>query len=167
MKTPSALIRARLLASTAAAAAVMGLASGCAATDPTPPEPSTSSTAALPTAVAPQTAALIDAVRHQFPAISTVSAMRPTDPDPAHRQGRAVDFMIPNSATPAGIALGNAVAEYVWRSDPRWHVDYVLWRRAYRDGPTKSVPMEDRGSPTANHETHVHVTLSPRGPASL
>ena len=117
--------------------------------------------------MAPQTDALIDAVRRAFPMISTVSALRPTDFDPAHRRGLAVDFMIPDSTTPSGIALGNAVVDYIWRADRRWRIDYVLWRRAYRDSPSNSIRMEDRGSPPANHETHVHVTLSPFRPTDL
>lgn len=164
MTTSAATPRLRLIAAALAAITVLGVTAGCATTEPTAQRPSATSPTAVPAAVSPQTEALIDAVRQQFPAISAVSALRPTDLDPGHRQGRAVDFMIPNSTAPAGIALGNAVVDYVWRSDPRWHIDYVLWRRAYLDSPTNSIPMEDRGSPTANHETHVHVTLSPPQP---
>ncbi|WP_425295888.1 hypothetical protein [Nocardia abscessus] len=35
---------------------------------------------------------------------------------------------------------------------------YVIWRQRYNDGNGWSY-LEDRGSPTANHYDHVHVSF--------
>lgn len=68
-----------------------------------------------------------------------------------HPQGLALDFMV-NTAT------GNALADYVLANRKAFGVTYVIWRQRYNDGSGFS-PMEDRGSPTANHMDHVHVSF--------
>ena len=37
---------------------------------------------------------------------------------------------------------------------------YVIWRQRYWEPGGSWEPMEDRGSPTANHMDHVHVTVN-------
>jgi hypothetical protein len=76
-----------------------------------------------------------------------------------HDDGRAVDFMIPDYRSGAGNDLGWAVAE--WASNQPG-VDYVMFDRrifgswAPEDGWTS---VGDRGSDTANHRDHVHVSV--------
>jgi hypothetical protein len=55
-------------------------------------------------------------------------------------------------------ATGNALAEHVLANQQAFGVTYVIWRQRYNDGSGWS-PMEDRGSPTANHMDHVHVSF--------
>ncbi|WP_330230552.1 hypothetical protein [Nocardia sp. NBC_00508] len=72
--------------------------------------------------------------------------------DGDHGAGLALDFMTPDSAR------GDAIAEFVLNNKRRFGVTYVIWRQRYNDGSGWSY-MEDRGSPTANHYDHVHVSF--------
>jgi hypothetical protein len=59
-------------------------------------------------------------------------------------------------------AKGNAVAQYVIENAARFNVEYVIWKqRIYVIGGSGWKPMADRGSPTANHMDHVHVSFKP------
>ncbi|MEU0878038.1 hypothetical protein ABZ345_05520 [Lentzea sp. NPDC005914] len=68
-----------------------------------------------------------------------------------HPAGLALDFMVDP-------ATGNALADYVLANRRAFGVTYVIWRQRYNDGSGWSA-MEDRGSPTANHMDHVHVSF--------
>uniref|UniRef100_UPI0039BF846A hypothetical protein n=1 Tax=Lentzea alba TaxID=2714351 RepID=UPI0039BF846A len=68
-----------------------------------------------------------------------------------HPLGLALDFMV-NTAT------GNALADYVLANRKAFGVTYVIWRQRINDGSGWKA-MEDRGSPTANHMDHVHVSF--------
>ncbi|WP_433758018.1 hypothetical protein [Nocardia sp. CA-135398] len=70
-----------------------------------------------------------------------------------HGAGLAVDLMTSDSAH------GDAIAEFVLANQQRFGVTYVIWRQRYNDGNGWS-SMEDRGSPTANHYDHVHVSFA-------
>ena len=89
---------------------------------------------------------------------STVSAFggyRPGDPGD-HGSGRAVDIMV--SGDP-----GLAIARYVQAHARELHVTYVIYQqKIWLVGhPTSQWRMmEDRGSRTANHYDHVHVSVS-------
>ncbi|MGK8524874.1 hypothetical protein ACRS6B_26550 [Nocardia asteroides] len=73
--------------------------------------------------------------------------------DGDHGAGLALDFMTPDSAR------GDAIADFVLSNKQRFGVTYVIWRQRYNDGSGWSY-MEDRGSPTANHYDHVHVSFA-------
>ncbi|MFD9701825.1 hypothetical protein [Lentzea sp. NPDC059081] len=68
-----------------------------------------------------------------------------------HPIGLALDFMVDT-------ATGNSLADYVLANRKAFGVTYVIWRQRYNDG-SGFTPMEDRGSPTANHMDHVHVSF--------
>ncbi|SMC50197.1 hypothetical protein [Lentzea albidocapillata] len=68
-----------------------------------------------------------------------------------HPSGLALDFMVDT-------ATGNALADYVLANRRAFGVTYVIWRQRYNDGSGWSA-MENRGSPTANHMDHVHVSF--------
>ena len=73
-------------------------------------------------------------------------------------QGRAADFMVYSDR-----AEGDAVAQYVIDNAARFRVDYVIWRQRVA-GPWTGWAwraMGDRGSPTANHMDHPHVSFLP------
>ncbi|MBF6193868.1 hypothetical protein U3653_18270 [Nocardia sp. CDC186] len=72
--------------------------------------------------------------------------------DGDHGAGLALDFMTPDPAR------GDAIAEFVLANQQRFGVTYVIWRQRYNDGSGWSY-LEDRGSPTANHYDHVHVSF--------
>ena len=68
-----------------------------------------------------------------------------------HPSGKALDFMVDRST-------GNALADCALRNQEALGVSYVIWRQRINFGSGWEA-MEDRGSPTANHMDHVHVSF--------
>ncbi|MBR7928426.1 LysM peptidoglycan-binding domain-containing protein [Aerococcaceae bacterium zg-ZUI334] len=88
--------------------------------------------------------------------ITSFSTFRPGDPGD-HGKGLAVDFMVPVSSQ-----LGDAVAQYAISQIGTGKVSYVIWKQQiYGDWNLAWTMMEDRGSITANHYDHVHVSFYP------
>ena len=56
-------------------------------------------------------------------------------------------------------AQGDAVAAFVQAHVSEFNVQYLIWRQRYWEPGRGWKLMEDRGSPTANHMDHVHVTI--------
>ncbi len=101
----------------------------------------------------PNAARVYSAVRSAF-GITTIGGYRPGDSGD-HGAGRAVDIMI------SGQGQGDAVAAFVQAHAAEFHVTYVIWRqRIWYPGSAAWQPMADRGSVTANHYDHVHVSVS-------
>ena len=71
-----------------------------------------------------------------------------------HSTGQAVDLMISSRSQ------GDSVAAWVQAHVGEFNVEYVIWRQRYWTPSGGWELMEDRGSPTANHMDHVHVTVS-------
>jgi hypothetical protein len=70
-----------------------------------------------------------------------------------HPGGRALDFMVDR-------ATGDQLAACTIRNREALGVSYVIWRQRIDTGSGFRA-MEDRGSPTANHLDHVHVSFKP------
>ncbi|WP_020658548.1 hypothetical protein [Amycolatopsis benzoatilytica] len=68
-----------------------------------------------------------------------------------HPAGLALDFMVDTNT-------GNALAAYVLAHQNELGAKYVIWQQRYNDGSGWS-SMPDRGSETANHFDHVHVSF--------
>jgi hypothetical protein len=79
--------------------------------------------------------------------------------DSDHPKGLALDFMV-------DAETGDALADYVLANQGQFGVTYVIWKQRYNDGSGWST-MEDRGSPTANHYDHVHVSFQPGADVSV
>ncbi|SFU01614.1 hypothetical protein SAMN05660657_04753 [Geodermatophilus amargosae] len=80
-----------------------------------------------------------------------------TRPGHSPTQQLAADFMVY-----ADSAKGDAVAQYVIDNAARFNVEYVIWKqRIFMIGGSGWRAMEDRGSVTANHYDHVHVSFNP------
>lgn len=96
--------------------------------------------------------AVYRAVCAEFPVVDSYGGYR-NDSDSDHGSGNAVDVMITGST-------GDAIADYVLEHADELGVKYVIWEQAikYPGGSWKS--MEDRGSATANHFDHVHVSVN-------
>ncbi|NMN94159.1 hypothetical protein [Antrihabitans stalactiti] len=77
-----------------------------------------------------------------------------------HGMGLALDFMVPNAE------VGTMLADYVLANRTALGVTYVIWQQRYNDGGGWS-GMEDRGSPTANHMDHVHLSFAPSAVVNL
>lgn len=72
-----------------------------------------------------------------------------------HPKGLALDFM-----TNTGNVDGDAIRDYMLAHAKDFNVKYVIWQqKLYLPGePPRD--MEDRGSDTANHRDHVHVSFN-------
>lgn len=101
-------------------------------------------------------------VNATWPQIKMVGGWRPSDPFPDHPSGRAVDIMMPNDGKGGDKALGDEIAKYFQQNAKEFGVDYILWRqKSWTAGDPIDgwKNMADRGSPTANHVDHIHITV--------
>ncbi len=95
------------------------------------------------------------AICAEFPEVTTYYGLRPGDDGP-HGTGHAIDSMVPDSAT------GDAIAEFVQDNYKALGVSQIIWAQHIWTVQRMSEGwrwMEDRGSATANHYDHVHVTV--------
>ena len=101
------------------------------------------------------------AARSRFPSILTYYGVR-RDITPDHPAGRALDLMLPRYQTTAGRQLGFSVASWARVNARSLGIKYVIWDQKIwniqrdREGWR---PMASRGSDTANHKDHVHITV--------
>ncbi|MGY1695396.1 MULTISPECIES: hypothetical protein [unclassified Geodermatophilus] len=99
---------------------------------------------------------------HVRPVVADVTATHGvstvlTRPGHSPTQQLAADFMVY-----ADSAKGDAVAQYVIDNAEQFGVEYVIWKqRIFIIGGSGWQAMEDRGSITANHYDHVHVSFNP------
>jgi hypothetical protein len=116
---------------------------------------------ALPAGVAPEkglqvrtilTARSISAV---FPEIHEIGGVRP-DALRWHPDGLALDVMIPNPSSSAGIELGNQIVAYVMKNAARFGIQDAIWRGVYY-----TPGGAQRGG--YGHYDHVHVTTTGGG----
>jgi hypothetical protein len=113
--------------------------------------------------VTPRMAAVRDAVDRRFGPFVTIGCWRPGSDD--HSQGRACDFMLSTGGvlpTTDKVALGYEVAAWAQANASRLGIEYIIYRQRIWDirmGSSGWVPMEDRGSITANHFDHVHISV--------
>ncbi|MBC6459150.1 hypothetical protein HKK72_14765 [Actinomadura sp. HBU206391] len=98
----------------------------------------------------------------RFGAFPAIGCSRPDDPQD-HGSGRACDFMESTGGTvpsASATAHGNSVAQYAISNASRLGVKYVIWRQRIYDLRNPGWrAMEDRGSTTANHFDHVHISV--------
>ncbi|REF00125.1 hypothetical protein [Thermomonospora umbrina] len=103
------------------------------------------------------------AIDGKYGAFPTIGCYRSGDPQD-HGQGQACDFMeTTGGRMPSANARahGDAVAQYATGNASRLGIKYVIWRQRIWDvrsgGGWRS--MEDRGSVTANHYDHIHISV--------
>ena len=100
----------------------------------------------------PNAIAVINAVKAQFPGSGPFGGYRPGDPLD-HGSGHAVDIM-------CGLGEGDTIAEFLQANAGELNIKYLIWRqRIWYPGGGGWQGMEDRGSATANHFDHVHVSV--------
>jgi len=82
-----------------------------------------------------------------------------------HPLGRACDFMLSSGGvmpTAAKVQLGYQITAWAQANASRLGIMYMIYRQKIWDIRMASsgwVPMEDRGSITANHFDHVHISV--------
>lgn len=101
--------------------------------------------------VSPNVVKVFNAVCARFPQVTTYGTLRN---DGEHGQGLAIDIMVTGD-------LGWQIAEYIRANRVALGVSYQIYQQkiwsVQRDGEGWR-GMSDRGSVTANHYDHVHVT---------
>ena len=90
------------------------------------------------------------AVSAAFPEITNIGGVRP-DALPWHPRGLAIDIMIPDPSSAAGIALGNEIVRFAFKNADRFALQDVIWRGTYY------TPSGPSGS-GYGHYDHVHIT---------
>ena len=94
---------------------------------------------------------VLNALRDNCPQVTSYGGYRPGDMD--HGSGNAVDAMVSSRSA------GDAVAAYVMAHAGELNVKYIIWyQRIWYPGSGWKA-MSDRGSFTANHMDHVHVSV--------
>ena len=96
------------------------------------------------------------AVSAAFPEIHTMIGVRP-DAKPWHPNGLALDIMIPNPGSAAGVALGNAILDYAMSNAARFGIQDVIWRGTYY------TPANGPSGSGYGHYDHVHITTTGGG----
>ena len=116
---------------------------------------------ALPAGVAPEkglqvrTILTARSISAEFPEIHEIGGMRP-DALRWHPDGLALDVMIPNPSSSAGIALGNQIVAYVMANAKWFGIQDAIWRGVYyTPGGAQSGGY--------GHYDHVHVTTTGGG----
>lgn len=103
-------------------------------------------------------------VNVEWPQIDDVGGWRPSDPYPDHPSGRAVDIMMPHAGVGKDdVALGDDIAAYFQNHAAEYGIYYMIWRQRIwkaSDPIGQWTGMSDRGSRTANHMDHVHISVT-------
>ncbi len=105
-----------------------------------------------------------DEIDRRFGPFSAIGCYRPGS-DGEHPLGRACDFMLSSGGvmpTASSIQRGYDIAAWAQANASRLGIMYIIYRQRIWDVRMASsgwVPMEDRGSITANHYDHVHISV--------
>ncbi|WGW13109.1 hypothetical protein LWF01_04865 [Saxibacter everestensis] len=141
--------------------------------EPAKPKPSDDSPSSAPDSAAPEvsdapcshgssveqglqsnTIKIHRAICKAFPEVKSYGGIR-QDSDSDHNDGRALDIMTSDKQ------LGDAISRYLQNHSSEFGVSYIIWRqRISMSGSSSWRSMADRGSPTANHMDHVHVSVN-------
>jgi hypothetical protein len=150
----------------APAAAAQALTVGQPSPNAAPDQPSVASRLrvvdrTLPAGVAPEkglqvrTIFVARSISALFPEISNIGGVRP-DALRWHPNGLALDVMIPDPSSEAGIALGDKIVSYVLANADRFGIQDAIWRGTYY--------TPDGGRQGGyGHYDHVHVTTTGGG----
>ncbi|MDX6741896.1 hypothetical protein [Actinocorallia sp. A-T 12471] len=102
------------------------------------------------------------AILDEFGSFPMIGCMRAGDPQD-HGSGRACDFMESTGGTMPSAdrkAHGDAVAAWTIKNAAKYGVKYVIWQQRIYDMRSPGwAAMSDRGSLTANHYDHVHISV--------
>ena len=110
----------------------------------------------LPVGIAPEkglqvkTILVARTISALFPEIQSIGGVRP-DALRWHPDGLALDVMIPNPTSAAGIALGNRIVEFALENSERFDLQDCIWRGVYY------TPSGAKAG-GYGHYDHVHIT---------
>ena len=95
---------------------------------------------------------VLAAVKASFPGMTNIGGVRP-DSMPDHPSGRALDLMTNDRS------YGDAIANMLISRAGELNIEYIIYAQRVWLPSSGWRAMEDRGSATANHYDHVHVTV--------
>ncbi|MFE3451464.1 coiled-coil domain-containing protein [Nonomuraea sp. NPDC059194] len=111
--------------------------------------------------ITPRTELMRDTIKKTFAMPFTVGCYR-SGGSGEHPLGRACDFMLSSGGsrpTEANRTLGDQVAAWAIKNQSRLGIKYVIWQQRINSGSGWRA-MSDRGSVTANHYDHVHISMN-------
>jgi hypothetical protein len=114
--------------------------------------------------ITPRMRQVKDAIDQRFGPFVDIGCYRP-EATGEHPLGRACDFMLSTGGvmpTASNIARGYAIAAWAQANASRLGIMYIIYRQKIWDIRMASagwIPMADRGSITANHYDHVHISV--------
>jgi hypothetical protein len=114
--------------------------------------------------ITPRMREVRDEIDRRFGPFPDIGCYRPGN-DGEHSLGRACDFMLSSGGvmpTAPAIQKGYDIAAWAQANASRLGIMYIIYRQHIWDVRMASsgwVPMEDRGSITANHYDHVHISV--------
>jgi len=114
--------------------------------------------------ITPRMREVRDEIDRRFGPFPAIGCYRPGS-DGEHPLGRACDFMLSSGGVMPAASLiqkGYAIAAWAQANASRLGIMYIIYRQRIWDIRMASsgwVPMEDRGSITANHYDHVHISV--------
>jgi hypothetical protein len=114
--------------------------------------------------ITPRMREVRDEVDRRFGPFSAIGCYRPGS-DGEHPLGRACDFMLSSGGvmpSASSIQHGYDIAAWAQANASRLGIMYIIYRQRIWDVRMASsgwVAMEDRGSITANHYDHVHISV--------
>ena len=88
-----------------------------------------------------------------YPAVLSVGGVRP-DAIADHPTGHALDVIVGGNT-----ALGDTINADVLSQSSRFGVKYTIWQQTEHMPSGAAMFMANRGSATANHRDHVHVSV--------
>ena len=114
--------------------------------------------------ITPRMREVRDEIDRRFGPFPAIGCYRPGS-DGEHPLGRACDFMLSSGGvtpTASSIQKGYDIAAWAQANASRLGIMYIIYRQRIWDVRMASsgwVPMENRGSITANHYDHVHISV--------
>ncbi|GAA1388569.1 hypothetical protein [Luteococcus peritonei] len=100
---------------------------------------------------------VLRAINASFPQVTSIGGLRQGSDAQDHATGHALDLMVSHQAT------GDQIAAWLQQHAQELGIKYVIWRQhiwsVQRQGEGWRA-MADRGSATANHYDHVHVSVN-------
>jgi len=114
--------------------------------------------------ITPRMREVRDEIDSRFGPFPDIGCYRPGN-DGEHPLGRACDFMLSTGGvmpTASAIQKGYDIAAWAQANASRLGIMYIIYRQRIWDIRMASsgwVPMPDRGSITANHYDHVHISV--------
>ena len=96
---------------------------------------------------------LLSYLESTYPAVLSVGGVRP-DAIADHPTGHALDVIVGGNT-----ALGDTINADVLSQSSRFGVKYTIWQQTEHMPSGAAMFMANRGSATANHRDHVHVSV--------